>query len=99
MEVDFLIIGQGIAGTLLSYELLRSGKTVLVIDDGAVYRSSLVAGAVINPMAGKHWTPGRDAGLLIRNAVATYRNLEALLGASFLSETDLWVFHEREEDT
>lgn len=97
-QVDFLIIGQGIAGTLLSYELLRAGKSVLVLDNDDAKRSSLVAGAVINPMAGKHWTPSKDADHFITKAVSSYRNLEQLLSCNILKETDLCVFHEKKED-
>jgi glycine/D-amino acid oxidase-like deaminating enzyme len=97
-KVDFLIIGQGIAGTLLSYELLCTGKSVLVVDNGDIRRSSLVAGAVINPMAGKHWTPSKDANLSIESAINTYRDLELLLNHSILKKTDLYVFHENGED-
>jgi glycine/D-amino acid oxidase-like deaminating enzyme len=96
-KVDFLIIGQGIAGTLLSYELLRAGKSVLVIDNGDTKRSSLVAGAVINPMAGKHWTPSKDADVFILKAISTYHDLELLLNSNILKKTDLYVFHENEE--
>lgn len=98
-KVDFLIIGQGIAGTLLSYELLRAGKSVLVMDNGDIKRSSLVAGAVINPMAGKRWTPSKDANLFITKAIHTYRDLELLLNSNILKKTDLYVFHENEEET
>jgi glycine/D-amino acid oxidase-like deaminating enzyme len=98
IKVDFLIVGQGIAGTLLSYELLNTGKSVLVLDRGDTKRSSLVAGAVINPMAGKHWTPSKDADLFIGKAINSYRNLELLLHNNIIDKTDLYVFHENEKD-
>lgn len=97
-KIDFLIVGQGIAGTLLSYELLSAGHSVLVSDNGNANRSSLIAGAVINPMAGKHWTPSRDADRFITKAIDAYRNLERLLNSNILSNTDLYVFHENEKD-
>lgn len=96
-KIDFLIVGQGIAGTLLSYELLCAGKSVLVLDNGDTNRSSLIAGAVINPMAGKHWAPSKDAGRFITKAITCYNNLEHLLNESILGNTDLYVFHENEK--
>lgn len=96
MNIDYLIVGQGIAGTLLSYELLLAGKKVLVIDAADPHKSSLVAGAVINPMAGKHWTPSKEAALFIPQAIETYRRLEHLLGIPILKATELHVFHETE---
>jgi glycine/D-amino acid oxidase-like deaminating enzyme len=97
-KVDFLIVGQGIAGTLLSYELLCAGKSVLVLDNNDTRRSSLVAGAVINPMAGKHWTPSKDADVLITKAISSYHDLERLLSSNILKKTDLYVFHEQEKE-
>ena len=32
MKVDYLIIGQGLAGSTLAIELLRRGRSVLVVD-------------------------------------------------------------------
>jgi len=98
MDVDYLIVGQGIAGTLLSYELIRAGKSVAIIDNGDPRRSSLVAGAVINPMAGKHWMPSKDAAIFIPQAVKTYSEMGALLGKSFISPTDLCVYHQTNDD-
>ncbi|HHH13042.1 MAG TPA: FAD-dependent oxidoreductase, partial [Thiolapillus brandeum] len=31
---DFLVLGQGLAGSLLAWRLLRRGRRVLVMDDG-----------------------------------------------------------------
>ena len=43
MTVDYIIVGQGICGTFLSWNLLKKGKSVLVIDDEAnPYSSSKV---------------------------------------------------------
>lgn len=97
LHTDYLIVGQGIAGTLLSYELLRAGKSVLVIDDGDPARSSLVAGAIMNPVAGKHWSPVPDANSLITVAVSTYRAIEFLLKGDILSRTALYIFHDGPE--
>ena len=32
MEIDFLIIGQGLAGSALGYRLIQEGKKVILID-------------------------------------------------------------------
>ena len=97
IQADFLIIGQGIAGTLLSYELINQGKKVLVIDKFNPTKSSLVAGAVLNPMSGKHWAPSPRAAVFIPKAIQTYRSIEEILNTSILTETRLNVFHESNE--
>jgi glycine/D-amino acid oxidase-like deaminating enzyme len=97
-HTDILIVGQGIAGTLLSYELMRAGKSVLVLDQPTGHQASLVASAVLNPLIGKSWTVAKDAEMLIPLAARTYRLLEQILDAALLSEKSLLVFHRHEED-
>lgn len=53
MQIDYLVIGQGICGTFLSYELLKTGKKVLVIDEAQPFSSTKVASGVINPVTGR----------------------------------------------
>ena len=53
MQVDYLIVGQGIAGSLLALNLLERGRTVLVIDDGHRTAASKVAAGMINPVTGR----------------------------------------------
>ncbi|MFA6151583.1 MAG: FAD-dependent oxidoreductase [Chitinophagaceae bacterium] len=94
MHKDILIIGQGIAGTLLSYELMCEGKSVMVIDTPDKHKASLVAAAVINPLIGKNWTIAKDAAMLIPHAVKTYKALGEKFEQNFLIEKDLFVFHQ-----
>jgi len=47
---DYIIIGQGIAGTVLSHELLKAGKKVLVVDNGFTTSSSMMAAGMWNPI-------------------------------------------------
>jgi glycine/D-amino acid oxidase-like deaminating enzyme len=55
MQVDYLIVGQGICGTMLSWFLHKEGKTFLVIDDNNEKASSKVAAGVINPVTGRRY--------------------------------------------
>lgn len=93
MKVDFLIVGQGIAGSLLSYRLLQAGKRVMVLDDGHQGRASRVAGAVINSLSGKQWKPAPDAELFLPIAIETYRELEQLLQKQLIRSLPLYLFH------
>src|SRR5690606_14851299 len=54
MEVDFLLVGQGIAGTLLSYRLIKNGKRVHVIDQPEKNTCSRVAAGLFNPVTGRN---------------------------------------------
>ncbi len=53
MNVNYLIVGQGIAGSVLAFELLEQGKKVLVIDGNASNTSSKVAAGLYNPIVFK----------------------------------------------
>ncbi len=53
MQVDYIIVGQGICGTFLSYYLHKAGKKVLVIDESNPYTASKAASGIINPVTGR----------------------------------------------
>src|SRR5215203_7203668 len=55
MQVDYLIIGQGICGTMLSWFLHKEGKSFLVIDDNNENSSSKIAAGIINPVTGRRY--------------------------------------------
>lgn len=53
MQVDFILIGQGLCGSFLSYELEKAGKSFIVIDEVDPSSASRVASGVINPVTGR----------------------------------------------
>lgn len=53
MEFDYIIIGQGICGTFLSWNLFKAGKKILVIDEPQKFSSTKVASGIINPVTGR----------------------------------------------
>jgi glycine/D-amino acid oxidase-like deaminating enzyme len=53
MQIDFLVIGQGISGTFLSYYLKKESKSFLVIDNNYTNSPSKIAAGIINPVTGR----------------------------------------------
>jgi len=53
MQVDLIIIGQGISGTCLSYFLFRENISFIIIDDARKNAPSRVAAGIINPVTGR----------------------------------------------
>lgn len=53
MQVDFIIVGQGISGTWLSYFLQKAGKSFVVIDNEFAFSASKIAAGIINPVTGR----------------------------------------------
>ncbi|NOX98865.1 MAG: FAD-binding oxidoreductase, partial [Verrucomicrobia bacterium] len=47
-----LIVGQGLAGTLLAWQLIRLGQTVMIVDREDAVTSSKVAGGIVTPITG-----------------------------------------------
>ncbi|GAA4314190.1 FAD-binding oxidoreductase [Compostibacter hankyongensis] len=92
MQPDYLIIGQGICGTLLSYYLLKAGASVLVIDESRPFTASKVASGLINPVTGKRYVTSWMTEELLPAADETYRELEAHLSLSLLSTCEILDF-------
>lgn len=100
MQADYIILGQGICGTLLSWQLHRAGEKVVVIDEPAPAASSRVASGLINPVTGKRLAQSWMFEELIPVALETYRQLEAELGIPVVRELQLLrYFHSREEES
>jgi len=51
-KCDFIIIGQGLAGSLLAYSLIKRGTSVMVIDNHQAASATQVAAGLINPVTG-----------------------------------------------
>lgn len=86
MNVDFLLIGQGIAGTLLSYRLIGAGKKVYVIDQPEKNNSSRVAAGLFNPVTGRNMVKTWDADLIFPEIKHLYQQMEQALQCRFFHE-------------
>jgi choline dehydrogenase-like flavoprotein len=60
MQVDFLIVGQGLAGSLLARSLRLRGRKVHVVDDGWKSSASQVAAGLMTPLTGRRFTLTKD---------------------------------------
>ena len=87
MFYDFVIIGQGIAGSVLSYILLQKKQKVLLINDTKKNCSSLVAGGIFNPITGKNLVKTWQADRLFPFMLPFYKDLEQALAVKFLHTT------------
>jgi glycine/D-amino acid oxidase-like deaminating enzyme len=90
MTYDYLIIGQGLAGSVLSYQLQKLGRRVAIIDEGVSVTSSRVAAGLANPFTGPKMVKSWKAELLFPYLEPFYRALEAETGASFFEARTLY---------
>lgn len=95
---DYLIVGQGLAGSLLAWELIKRGRRVLVMDDGHHGSSSMAASGMLNPVTGMRLVKTPRAEIYLPHALRTYRRLARNLGQTFYRPRPLWrLFNTSEE--
>ena len=77
MKTDFdtLIVGQGLAGSLLAWVLARRGQAVGVIDAGSPLTTSRAAAGLVNPVTGQNLTRLWRAEDFLASAHRLYREL------------------------
>ncbi len=100
MEIfDYIIVGQGIAGSCLAYELLERGKRITIFDDSWKDAACLVAAGVINPITGKRLVKSWRSVVAHPYAKNFFRNLEKRLGESFFHDRRILQLCKSEEES
>lgn len=98
MDIDYIIVGQGICGTFLSYYLLKENKSVLVIDDNRSNSASRVASGVINPVTGRRIVKTWKIDELMPFASKAYGSIsEKLEISNVIHETAIIDIHTSEQ--
>jgi glycine/D-amino acid oxidase-like deaminating enzyme len=82
-KVDFIIAGQGIAGSVLALTLLQQGCSVMVLDDPGLSKASRVAAGLYNPVVFKRLSKSWMADTLIPFMDVFYTSAEKSLSSSF----------------
>ncbi len=80
MTSEVLIVGQGLAGTVLAWELERAGIACVIADAGHEQAASRVAAGVLNPVTGQRIVKGWRVDTLLPLARDAYRAMEKELG-------------------
>lgn len=89
-QLDYIIVGQGIAGSLLGYQLLKADKKVLILNDESIPTSSAVAGGIFNPITGKNLDKTWLADTISPYFKDFYLSLEQETHSRFYHETNLF---------
>lgn len=89
-KIDFLIVGQGLAGTILSYHLLKMNRSVLIIDKATEHSSSKVAAGIYNPITGVRLVKTWNAEGIFTYLESFYKELELELNTKFLHPMDIY---------
>jgi len=86
---DYIVVGQGIAGTLVSHFLLQKNKRLAIVDNHHHQASSMVAAGLINPITGRNFVKSWEVDQLIPFARKTYIELEKQLGISIFDSKNV----------
>src|SRR6056297_1339775 len=98
-----IILGQGIAGSILAFRLLDAGISTEIIDNDHQHSSSMVAAGLWNPIVFRRINKSWRADEFIPELEAFYKQLEVNLDAKFFKglkisrvhssklEQDLWM--------
>jgi glycine/D-amino acid oxidase-like deaminating enzyme len=92
-KLDYLIIGQGLVGTWLSYYALKAGKTCVVVNDNHTAGASQVASGVINPVTGRRIVQTWMIETFLPFALKAYSDLGTQLNESIVSEAPVILIH------
>ena len=82
-KVDYIIVGQGLAGSVLAYTLMQHQQTVLVVDEEKENTSSKIAAGLCNPVVFKRLTKSWMIDQLMPTALNFYKNQEIVLHDQF----------------
>jgi glycine/D-amino acid oxidase-like deaminating enzyme len=88
-----VILGQGIAGSVLALEMISRGEEVIVIDDGHGSSSSMVAAGLWNPIVFRRINKSWLAEELVDSLDHFYQAAEVLLQTKFYHSIPIWRIH------
>jgi len=89
LRTDILIIGAGLAGSLLAWRLMQAGKSIHIVHHPAFVSASHVAAGLINPVTGQRLVLQENIELLLPTAKKLYRQLEAQFHSQFFFEKEM----------
>lgn len=98
MIIDYLIVGQGIAGTLVANALLEKNKSILVIDNHYESSASIIAAGLYNPVVFKRFVKSWMVDELLPFADETYTGLEKKLNETFYHKRNIYKVFASNED-
>lgn len=95
--LDYLIIGQGLAGTCLAHKLIKENKTFKIVDIVS-NSASFVSSGMYNPVVLKRFTPVWNAQKEITKLIEEFTQLEKLLQVKLVYKSGLYRIFANEDE-
>jgi len=92
LQVDYLIIGQGVCGTWLSWFLTKENRTFIVIDKNEPTTPSKVSAGIINPVTGRRMVKVWMAEQILSFAHEAYHEIGNFLDITAISQKSIIDF-------
>lgn len=98
LMVDYLVVGAGIAGSLLSWHLQELGASVVAANCFNPAAASHVAAGIINPITGRRVVKARYVDEIIAHAQGFYQKVEEILGVRVYTNFPIYrIFRSSDE--
>jgi glycine oxidase len=91
-HLDIIIVGGGLAGSVLALQCIQQGKKILLIDEPNLSLSSKVAAGIWNPVVFKRLTKSYLVDELIPYLNTFYKQAEMLLQSNFIRDISIVKF-------
>lgn len=100
MSKKILVVGQGLAGTLLAFAILERGALIKVINASHKKTASEISAGVYNPIVLKRFTPVWEGLEQVEILEREVRKIQSILKANLLIKHPVHrVFHSKDEVT
>jgi glycine/D-amino acid oxidase-like deaminating enzyme len=83
LSKTYLLIGQGITGSVLAWCLLKAGHRVVIVDANHHEASSIISAGIRNPITGQRLAVTPQFDLFAAHADSMYSQISAELGSIF----------------
>lgn len=87
---DYIVVGQGLAGSCVALQLLSQGKRIMVVDRQHDHSATNVAAGLFNPITGRNMTKTWLADILFPYLHDFYRGAESLTNEKFFNSLELY---------
>lgn len=88
-SIDYIIVGQGIAGSLVAFKLLSQGFNVKLFDANETHNATSVSSGIINPVTGRKLVKSWMYEQLQTSFLDTYRKIEDVYQRSVIEEATI----------
>lgn len=92
-KVKYIIVGQGLVGTWMSYHLEQAGISYKVINDPNIKSATSVASGVINPVTGRRIVQTWMIETILPYVVKAYQNFQHEIDCEIIKTSPVILIH------